>query len=461
MSFIFLVEVINTSTELTAQTVQLEENNDPVEQIECESNDYTCELCLKTFRRSCHLRSHSCPFRDESISETMNINKNSDGISKSKRYSCDVCSKSFTRSIHLNNHYCPLQDAIDGIEAIKSVEGVNVIEKKKPKKMFKKNNINNCKICSNVFDNSKELRKHLALVHKKDNVFTCDICQMMFKNENIFMLHRKNHKKTQNDKEHDSVLIILNNSDENKIIESNSEPAIIDSNEIVGSEKETNISNKNAIESVFCCNVCRKTFRNKQILNKHKGMHDDSKLRCKICSKFLSKPSKVRQHIKKIHMNGDTYQCDKCHKNFQAAYQLTEHLAVHSEKRPYLCEMCHGTFKTMRYLKRHHRRNHQSPINNKTLTCGMCKKTFKTTKHLNCHKSVAHKQTDDNQYFCHVCDKGFKYQNNLAEHLEIHGFKNKYNVSYICKLCQVNCSSKDEFIKHLKTHKEIKSLAES
>lgn len=167
------------------------------------------------------------------------------------------------------------------------------------------------------------------------------------------------------------------------------------------------------IEKKFVCQICDKKYKNKCDLVKHRRLHTGekryecpycdkkfmiwntrklhvdkdhtgiSRFDCHLCNKQFFHGSARRLHIRKHHVNEQKFACDLCDKRFTQAYELKDHMNVHSNIRNYVCEVCN--------------------------------KAFFHRKGLRVHKKT---HTDINRYQCPVCGRGYVMNYLLRYHIQ-------------------------------------------
>ncbi|XP_025268545.1 zinc finger protein 271-like isoform X2 [Camponotus floridanus] len=174
----------------------------------------------------------------------------------------------------------------------------------------------------------------------------------------------------------------------------------------------------------FTCNVCNKDFTNQSNLEMHMNTHKQTKLNkgfpCDICGKVLNHPSSVVYHKEAEHNNGRRFVCNKCNRSFKHKQLLQRHQLVHSDDRPFICKSCNASFKTKANLI-----NHQSThTGEKKYFCQRCNQQFAHKTSLTLHQRW---HDGEKPYKCNVCHKSFSQNGNLQEHMRIHTGEKPYS----------------------------------
>lgn len=95
-----------------------------------------------------------------------------------------------------------------------------------------------------------------------------------------------------------------------------------------------------------------------------------------------------------------TYTCQDCGKTFNAHYNLTRHMPVHTGARPFVCKVCGKGFRQASTLCRHKIIHTEE----KPHTCGTCGKAFNRSSTLNTHTRI---HAGVKPFTCEYCGKGF------------------------------------------------------
>ncbi|XP_011506078.1 PREDICTED: zinc finger protein 761-like isoform X1 [Ceratosolen solmsi marchali] len=187
---------------------------------------------------------------------------------------------------------------------------------------------------------------------------------------------------------------------------------------------ETHVKVVHQGEKPFICEICNKAFAYQSSLKGHKEIvHQNNKsdkgFPCDICGKVLNHPSSIMYHKLSEHNNGRRFVCNKCGKSFKHKQLLQRHQLVHSEHRPYPCKSCNASFKTKANLL-----NHQSThTGEKKHFCELCDHKFAHKTSLTLHYRT---HTGQKPYKCEVCSKSFSQNGNLQEHMRIHTGEKPY-----------------------------------
>ncbi|KAJ8968593.1 hypothetical protein NQ314_002259 [Rhamnusium bicolor] len=234
---------------------------------------------------------------------------------------------------------------------------------------------------------------------------------------------------------------------------------------------------KHMQDKPFSCDKCNQKFSYSNSLKLHTLQHEkgekldkfESEYPCETCGKILQHPSSLLYHRETEHSNGRRFVCNKCNKSFKHRQLLQRHQLVHSDERPFHCQQCDASFKTHANLT-----NHEAVhTGNKKYICSQCGQKFAHRTSLTLHQRWhdGHKP-----YTCDVCQKAFSQKGNLAEHKRIHtGEKpyccdhcgksfttsSQYNLHrkrhtgerpWVCEYCSKTFLHKDTFKTHVRRH---------
>lgn len=235
----------------------------------------------------------------------------------------------------------------------------------KTRKSFK------CNVCDKNFGRLFHLQKHMN-THRDQKAFACDQCSRKFCDPGRFEHHLLRHE-----------------------------------------EKRF---------TVFKCNVCEKTFKNKLYLRTHELLHTDTRpFICSTCGKAFKTKQYLNAHHT-VHNEEKPHKCTDCSQSFRNAFALKCHERIHTGEHPYKCTMCDKAFKLKRSLKLH-----QSVHSGKIFTCEICGANFTFQQNLKRHHRI---HTGERPFKCKICGKSF-VQNKLKAHMLIHGATK----TFMCDLC--------------------------
>ncbi|XP_014364418.2 zinc finger protein draculin-like [Papilio machaon] len=213
-----------------------------------------------------------------------------------------------------------------------------------------------CYKCNCNFSNTPELNNHIEIEHGSKTQYVCPGCNTDYENSEKLQVHMDTYYRGKQSKHVPKELV----------------------------------SNQNSLS----CEICKKSFKNKQLLNNHLSIH-------------------TKEHM-----------CDKCGEGFFSKKQLKSHSISHEEKLSHECSVCKSSFKTLQHLK-NHIAVHSSEKPHK---CDQCGKEFRLKKQLNSHIII---HNNSLQYDCMYCDKKFRLKTIRDQHIRQHT-EFKPNTTEIC-----------------------------
>ncbi|KAG5896704.1 hypothetical protein JTB14_002548 [Gonioctena quinquepunctata] len=203
------------------------------------------------------------------------------------------------------------------------------------------------------------------------------------------------------------------------------------------SHSKTNISTENMTNSnvlsskqkSFECGECGKVFNAHYNLTRHMPVHTGARpFVCKICGKGFRQASTLCRH-KIIHTSEKPHKCLTCGKAFNRSSTLNTHARIHAGYKPFVCEFCGKGFHQKGNYK-NHRLTHSGE---KAYKCSVCSKAFHQVYNLTFHM---HTHTDKKPFTCRVCGKGFCRNFDLKKHMRKLHENNSNCMDYISRSSQ-------------------------
>lgn len=144
------------------------------------------------------------------------------------------------------------------------------------------------------------------------------------------------------------------------------------------------IQNNEGESRKFTCE-CGKSFKEARHLAVHQNSHLPSERKfvhlCTYCDRRYSSIFSLRHHIKHIHVKELNFQCQHCEKAFSRKANLDSHIShVHTSERKHECDICGLKVKTKSILRVHKKIHSTNPED--FLPCEVCQKEFKTQNQL-------------------------------------------------------------------------------
>ncbi|XP_013407755.2 fez family zinc finger protein 2 [Lingula anatina] len=160
----------------------------------------------------------------------------------------------------------------------------------------------------------------------------------------------------------------------------------------------------------FTCPECGKVFNAHYNLTRHMPVHTGARpFVCKICGKGFRQASTLCRH-KIIHTTDKPHKCQSCGKAFNRSSTLNTHMRIHTGYKPFMCEVCGKGFHQKGNYK-NHRLTHSAE---KQYKCTVCNKAFHQIYNLTFHM---HTHNDKKPFTCQLCGKGFCRNFDLKKHM--------------------------------------------
>lgn len=382
---------------------------------------FQCKECGKTFSRKYTLQCHEAVHTG------------------ARNYSCGECGKAFSQSSSRNLH-------------------VRVVHK--GKKKYK------CEECGKTFCNKTSFQSHL-LEHSSRPEFPCDICGKIFAYKTNLTLHMKVHNKEQHFQCGKSSIQKRNlkpylNRHEKKVTREfpcvkfdrkfhceNCGKNFAYKGTYLGHKDKCPKLQVHAAAEKFSCDVCHKTFTQKNNLVVHTKIHSGKKthqyqcekcgmsfrrqgsLNChkKTCQKFISMGA-AKENDQDSREKRNKYWCKICGEKFKTSTSLFyDHMPLHSQIRSFKCEKCGKMFSRRAALQSHMSVHSESLTEKMNYVCNYCSATFTERQALISHENDCNvhgcpakkaRQNDERRFMCIYCGQHFKHNNSLRDHIPTH-----------------------------------------
>ncbi|KAK2154043.1 hypothetical protein LSH36_278g01022 [Paralvinella palmiformis] len=178
----------------------------------------------------------------------------------------------------------------------------------------------------------------------------------------------------------------------------------------VGGKKTSSAGYGGKPQKTFTCPECGKIFNAHYNLTRHMPVHTGARpFVCKVCGKGFRQASTLCRH-KIIHTSEKPHKCQTCGKAFNRSSTLNTHMRIHQGFKPYVCEFCGKGFHQKGNYK-NHKLTHSSE---KQYKCNICNKAFHQVYNLTFHM---HTHNDKKPFTCHLCGKGFCRNFDLKKHM--------------------------------------------
>ncbi|KAL0118070.1 hypothetical protein PUN28_009030 [Cardiocondyla obscurior] len=314
-----------------------------------------------------------------------------------------------------------------------------------------KNTIYKCEKCNKQFGLKQEHELHMVLVHEQPK-FTCNTCNKSFSNQSDLKMHIPTHGKIK-EKSNPYPCNICG-----KVL---NHPSSV----LYHKEAEHNDGRR------FVCNKCNKSFKHKQLLQRHQLVHSDSrphvckscnasfktkanlinhqsthtgqkKYQCEICNQQFAHKTSLTLHYR-WHTGQKPFKCKECGKSFSQNGNLQEHIRIHTGEKPYSCDFCGRKFTTSSQFKLHVKRH----TGERPWKCEFCSKSFLHKDTWKCH---VRRHKGERPFQCSECNRGFTEQWALKKHIRLHTGEKPYSCD-VCGKAFADCSN---LTKHKKVHRD-------
>ncbi|KAK7081717.1 hypothetical protein SK128_022114 [Halocaridina rubra] len=170
------------------------------------------------------------------------------------------------------------------------------------------------------------------------------------------------------------------------------------------------VANGGKPQKTFTCPECGKIFNAHYNLTRHMPVHTGARpFVCKVCGKGFRQASTLCRH-KIIHTSEKPHKCQTCGKAFNRSSTLNTHVRIHQGYKPYVCEFCGKGF----HQKGNYKNHKLTHSGEKAYKCHVCNKAFHQIYNLTFHM---HTHNDKKPFQCSICGKGFCRNFDLKKHM--------------------------------------------
>ncbi|XP_073831211.1 uncharacterized protein isoform X1 [Musca autumnalis] len=289
-------------------------------------------------------------------------------IATSMELKCDICQVQVNTWRELRQHFLLAHTRTPYIKCCDTV-----YEKQRPlveHLLWHKNPDSfKCKLCNEVFSNSRDLTSHISSQHP-DNVdlletYECEHCFKQFRNYSIFQNHLRTHSKDKDvecqicNKRCSTIYRLRNHI---QSVHNNIYQHICD---ICGKKFKSKPAfqkhydeHQGIVEPAAQCSICGAWLKNSFSLKVHLTIHEDTEFPCDICGKLFQTKKNLSRHKRYWHRLERNLKCSYCEKIFREKRNLDEHMATHTETQLYACPHCGKESRSKSNMYVHVKRQH-------------------------------------------------------------------------------------------------------
>lgn len=293
-----------------------------------------------------------------------------------------------------------------------------------------------CETCDLPFSRMDHLKAHFIARHT-GNQFNCDECGRSFRYKSALDRHVK------------------------VIHENQREHICSKCGKTFGSKydlmKHYETSHDDVKKAQRTCMTCGKLFSKERNLQIHiLAIHGEKSFECEKCGKKFSFESAKDRHVKVVHLNQRSHQCDFCKKTFGVKNDLRDHIAFHHNSDSglpgkYFCTTCERQFASASGLSRHIKGVHENIKQKRPrdYRCKFCKEVMTNKYQKEKHLAQVHQDGLKTTRTCHLCNSDFYLYSEFKSHVESH------LDAFICLICGYNHQSLEALNLHSDEHKHI------
>lgn len=235
-----------------------------------------------------------------------------------------------------------------------------------------------CKVCGKPFNDRWHMMRH-ERVHTGEKPYVCNVCERAFAEKSSLHMHKCRGPKlqvnelllpslpTDSGSTYTSLSSVARTSatfpapSVSGAGQARTVPPVSRASNIAvppaqpGSSSAAAPSTELAVDSIYSCKVCNKTFNKISCLLVHERVHTGERpFQCQFCPKTFNNTSALKVH-ERIHTGERPYACKVCGKAFNQSSTLQAHKRIHTGERPYACKICGKAFKQISGLRQHKR----------------------------------------------------------------------------------------------------------
>lgn len=165
----------------------------------------------------------------------------------------------------------------------------------------------------------------------------------------------------------------------------------------------------------YICETCGKSFLSQERLRCHSLRHG-SRFRCNFCPETFDSLTRKKDHEAKTHNKERTLKCFHCHETFSNYTQRKMHhkIAHNVQVSEYICPVCNKVFQIMSKMRIHVKEVH---VREKNFSCSICDQKFFSKTHVQKHMI---KHSGERIHECEICKKSYARKQTLKDHMRIH-----------------------------------------
>ena len=182
--------------------------------------------------------------------------------------------------------------------------------------------IQRCRLCKRKFKTARQHAKHQLTVHGNIIPVTCCLCvpNITLESEKELVRHNKKFHSQRVECKFCKKVYFTNSN----------------------LKRHMNRIHNAGTDTILICEICTKMFKSNYHLQQHIKTHTNEKpYMCNLCSKSFKWDSSLNCHIQAAHNpSGPIFKCDICEKSFSDKNNLKNHRFLHSDVKPYSCKQC-------------------------------------------------------------------------------------------------------------------------